>query len=96
MERREMPHDLILGRCGLMDTVCHCGRPKGSKMSFCVGCYAKLPRATQLALYRRVGFGYERAHEESMEILRESGRVPKTANDKRESLTTSPETKTDA
>lgn len=75
-----MPSDLIIGKHGLMDTVCHCGRPKGSKMSFCVGCYAKLPRDYQLGLYRLVGHGYEAAHARAIAQLVVMGRITPNAD----------------
>jgi hypothetical protein len=46
----------------LQGTVCRCGRNKQARQTFCGGCYRALPRAMQLALYRRFGSGYEEAY----------------------------------
>jgi hypothetical protein len=50
-------------RCG------GCGKKKGAMQSFCFECYRLLPDHMQRALYRRVGSGYEAAHEEARRCI---------------------------
>lgn len=46
----------------LRGNACRCGTPKRPMMTLCGKCYRALPREMQLALYRRVGKGYEEAY----------------------------------
>lgn len=46
-----------------------CGNGKKPAQTMCYGCYKKLPRDLQQALYRRVGAGYEQAFADAMEHL---------------------------
>ena len=46
---------------------------KGSKKdghTFCNSCYWKLPKVHQVAIYRRLGDGYEEAVDDAIEYLR--------------------------
>jgi hypothetical protein len=54
----------------LMGTVCICGRRKRTKETFCGSCYRSLPRPMQLALYRRMGSGYEEAYAAAVRTLK--------------------------
>jgi hypothetical protein len=53
----------------LFGTTCRCGKPKGSRMTFCGRCYHRLPPPARSALYRRVGEGYEEAYDAAVAIL---------------------------
>ena len=54
----------------LAGEVCRCGKRKAGKMTFCAGCYRRLPHPMQMALYRRVGQGYEEAYAAAVEFLK--------------------------
>lgn len=53
----------------LMGRTCRCGKLKRSKKTFCQECFYALPKAMQMALYRRIGEGYELAYERAVEWL---------------------------
>jgi hypothetical protein len=55
----------------LKSTKCHCGGPKSKKKSFCQNCYSNLPRQYQVALYQKIGEGYEAAYKKAVEYLDE-------------------------
>jgi hypothetical protein len=57
------------GLVALVITICHCGRRKNKRMSFCPVCYRRLPREMKGALYRRAGQGYEEAYDAAVEYL---------------------------
>ena len=48
---------------------CPCGGWKAKRRSFCGGCFRQLPGSLRLALYNRVGQGYEQAYAEAIEFL---------------------------
>lgn len=54
----------------LAGTVCRCGAKKKSRQTFCGRCYHSLPRSVALALYRRVGDGYEEAYAKALKHLK--------------------------
>jgi hypothetical protein len=53
----------------LMGTTCRCGQPKDSKKTLCSRCYYKLPPVMRMALYQRMGEGYEEAYERASKFL---------------------------
>lgn len=59
----------------LLGTLCACGSPKTSKRTFCLTCYRALPHGEQVALYKRVGNGYEEAYEAAVKTLKSKGRI---------------------
>lgn len=48
---------------------CRCGKKKIAKQTFCYACYTKLPAHMRLALYRRIGEGYEDAYQSAVGML---------------------------
>lgn len=55
----------------LASTVCPaCGGKKNASMTLCSRDYHRLPATTAVALYRRVGAGYEEAIAEAFRYLR--------------------------
>lgn len=48
---------------------CRCGNPKEPKRTFCRKCYYRLPERLRVALYRRIGEGYEQARDEAGAFL---------------------------
>ena len=50
--------------------LCPCGKPKTSGNSFCHACFRALPRAMQIALYKRFGDGYEASYADALAFLR--------------------------
>lgn len=66
---------LIHGKRGLYGETCACGAEKEPGKSFCGACYRSLCSATQTALYKRVGHGYESVHAQAIEELKVAGRV---------------------
>ena len=64
--------DLVRSLAG---TKCVCGASKRERQSFCGRCYGILPHRLQLALWRRMGEGYEEAYVAAEKELREKGRV---------------------
>ena len=57
----------------LMGPTCQCGRGKRPKQSFCKECFGMLPKEQQMALYRRIGNGYESAHAAAVSYLKAAG-----------------------
>ena len=55
----------------LSGTKCRCGRPKQTNKTFCGQCYYKLPEKMRMALYRRLGHGYEEAYDDAVEYLKD-------------------------
>ena len=53
LDRKSILADFCGTRCA------GCGAVKRSRMSHCSRCYHSLPRAMQMALYKRFGEGYE-------------------------------------
>ena len=54
----------------LRSEICpHCKRTKSSYKSLCRKCFMALPGPQQMALYRRVGNGYEAAIEDALALL---------------------------
>lgn len=49
---------------------CTCGQTKRSRSSFCYACFKSLPRTYQMALYQKMGDGYEEAYEDAVEWLK--------------------------
>ena len=58
---------------------CVCGNEKALLHSFCRGCYARLPRSQETAPWRKLGAGYESAHDTALATLRRLGRVKEAA-----------------
>jgi hypothetical protein len=50
---------------------CHCGKPKRQGVSFCAQCVYSLPVSITAALYKKLGHGYEEAHERACRALDE-------------------------
>lgn len=50
---------------------CRCGRGKAKGHTFCSGCFHKLPRPLQEALYQTPGRGYREAVEDAWLFLKE-------------------------
>lgn len=48
---------------------CQCGATKNKGQTFCRRCYFKLSREVCLALYRRIGEGYEEAYRAAISRL---------------------------
>jgi hypothetical protein len=48
---------------------CRCGSAKKPRQAFCKSCYQRLPRLRRVALYKRVGEGYEQAYAAACEYL---------------------------
>lgn len=57
------------GLVALVVTLCHCGRRKEKRMSFCQPCYRRLPLEMRGALYKRAGQGYEEAYDAAVKYL---------------------------
>ncbi len=53
----------------LQSNECLCGYYKKPGRSFCYSCYKRLPRHMQVALYQRIGCGYEEALDEAVKCL---------------------------
>lgn len=53
----------------LSSTACRCGKNKRPRNTFCTGCYYSLPQPMPVALYHRVGQGYEEAYAAAAEFL---------------------------
>jgi hypothetical protein len=53
----------------LMGRTCRCGNPKDEKKTFCLACYRKLPPMMRMALYSRMGDGYEEAYAKAAKYL---------------------------
>lgn len=53
----------------LAGNICHCGKPKVPRQTFCRSCYYRLPAAMRAALYRRMGEGYEEAYAAAVTLL---------------------------
>lgn len=56
-------------------TLCVCGHKKEANTGFCRGCYFRLPREMQNALWKRFGEGFETAFHAARKFLEEA---PKT------------------
>lgn len=50
---------------------CHCGREKRQGVSFCPLCVLSLPTTITSQLYKKLGHGYEEAHERACRALDE-------------------------
>ena len=50
-------------RNAFLSITCRCGALKRTKQPFCNTCYDKLPRQYQVALYKRLGEGFEEAYQ---------------------------------
>lgn len=53
----------------LFGTRCLCGSAKESRQTFCRRCYFRLPKELRIALYRRLGHGYEDAYQRAAKFL---------------------------
>jgi hypothetical protein len=53
----------------LRGEVCQCGKKKRAGRTFCYFHYSVLPRSLQLALYKRLGEGYEAAYREALAFI---------------------------
>jgi len=72
METRELSQkekDRLFYVNMLKSDECICGRWKRPKMAFCYQCYKRMPRDIQLALYNRIGAGFEAAYNEAVKWL---------------------------
>lgn len=54
---------------------CVCGGSKKRGFAFCYQCYKTLPVHLQRDLYRQIMHGFEEAYDESVEYLKDEGRV---------------------
>ena len=61
---------------------CVCGNEKALLHSFCRVCYARLPRSKETALWRKLGAGYESAHDTALATLRRLGRVKEATRER--------------
>ena len=50
---------------------CQCENPKKRRYALCFNCWKKLPEYMQKALYRRLGFGFEKAYDKAVRCLNE-------------------------
>ena len=53
----------------LSEEECLCGRTKKRGLAFCGWCYRALPAEHKMALYRKLGHGFEEACEEAVAWL---------------------------
>lgn len=69
----ELTRDELVAELASMK--CQCGKKKMPPMTFCSGCYHKLPKPLRNALYLKIGHGYEGARKRAGEILAEKGQT---------------------
>jgi hypothetical protein len=65
-------HDLV---AELKAPICRCGNKKANVKTFCTDCYWKLPPLMRMALYQRIGEGYEEARAKAVAYLVGLGRI---------------------
>lgn len=68
-DRRWMPRQLAFVESLRGEKCPGCDKPKHPAKSFCLKCYVGLPANIRGDLYKRVGAGYEEAHDAAMKKL---------------------------
>jgi hypothetical protein len=61
----------------LRGNICRCGAAKTPDRTLCRACYWSLPESMRVALYRRIGKGYEAAYAAAAEYLDRHVRGPR-------------------
>jgi hypothetical protein len=59
----------------LFSNRCQCGKPKGTKKSFCYDCYKSLPQNLQRDLYKPFSEGYAEVFDEARSWLKENAKA---------------------